>query len=200
MAILSRRPTGLRRVLLHTLIPLSLYLSPAAYAAEAQASASETLEYGVKAAYLLNFSRYVQWPTAAFTVANAPIRICVLGEDPFGATLPRTVARQTTQGRGIESLQVSTPENAIASYCQVLYIGSDQRRARHWQDQLRGHPIVTVGEGDDFLEEGGMIGFVLIDETIRFAISLPALHAGGLQISSRVLSLATRVIPDPGRS
>jgi hypothetical protein len=198
MAILSCRRPG-RRILLHPLVPLALLLVHPPSSAAAQAETPRALEYRVKAAYLLNFSRYVAWPPGTFAGPVAPIRLCVLGQDPFGTTLEQTVADQRTQGREVQSLRVDTPERAVSADCQVLYVGRDHRGPRGWQEQLRGTPIITVGEGEGFLYEGGMIGFVLSEETVRFAVSLPALHAAGLQISSRVLNLATRVIPDSGR-
>lgn len=195
MAVLSRPRVSSWLVLFQTLVPLFSYLARA-HAANAQSSPSQELEYRVKAAYLLNFSRYVEWPAAAFRNPEAPILICVLGEDPFGPTLARTVARQRTQGREVQSLHLQTVDGVLPAGCQVLYVGADHRRSHDWQSLLRDHPVVTVGEGEEFLAEGGMIGYVLLEETVRFAVSLPAVHGSGLRISSRVLSLATRVIQD----
>jgi hypothetical protein len=196
MAVLTHGLLWPRRLVLQVLTPLVCFVAVPSLRAEAQ-TLQPGLEYRVKAAYLLNFSRYVEWPSQTFPTPSAPIRICVLGEDPFGATLSQTVARQRTQGRDVQSVQVPSPEAVISVGCQVLYIAAEQRPSRHWQSVLRGHPIVTVSEGEDFLDEGGMIGFVLIEESVRFAVSLPAVHGAGLQISSRVLSLATRVLQDP---
>ena len=200
MAILSgHRSPRLPRLLAPTLSALLLRVVLAGGSALAQSDVSGPLEYQVKAAYLLNFTRYIEWPEAAFAGSGTPIRICVLGQDPFGSILDQTVADQRTQGRQVMSYHLARSGQVAAQGCHVLYIGRDIRRAASWRDPVLGRPVVTVGEGEDFLEEGGMIGFVLSDETVRFAVSLPATHAAGLAISSRVLNLATRVVPDrPG--
>jgi len=167
--------------------------------AAAQAPPGDELEFRVKAAYLLNFSRYVTWPSDAFSRVDAPVRICVLGQDPFGAALNEVLANQRIQGREVQPLRVETPERAVSAGCRVVYVGQDHRRTRSWDTPLRDQPIVTVGEGEEFLDEGGMLGFVLREETVRFAANLRAIHAARLEISSRVLRLATRVIPERGR-
>jgi hypothetical protein len=164
----------------------------------AQTAAGDELEFRVKAAYLLNFSRYVTWPADAFSGPAAPLRICVLGENPFGGALAEVLGNQQVQGREVQSLQVETVERAVAGGCRVMYVGQDHRRSRSWQTPLRGLPIVTVGEGEAFLGEGGMLGFVLQEESVRFAANLGAIHAARLEISSRVLRLATHVVADRG--
>jgi hypothetical protein len=197
MAILrGKRPALPFAVSWHFAIVHCLMLS--GRAAAAQAAPGDDLEFRVKAAYLLNFSRYVTWPPDAFGRIDAPVRICVLGQDPFHGALDEVLANQRTQGREVQPLRVETPEEAVGMSCRVVYVGPDHRRSRSWERPLRDQPIVTVGEGEGFLDEGGMLGFVIRQETVRFAANLRAIHAARLEISSRVLRLATRVIPDRG--
>jgi hypothetical protein len=159
-------------------------------------SAGTSLEYQVKAAYLLNFTRYVDWPPSALGPSDAPLVICVLGADPFGAALDETVAGRRSRGREVRLQRVERPEAAAG--CHVAFIGRGVTDADRWLAPLRGHPILTVGEDDRFLAEGGVVRFVTVQETIRFEVNLDAGRAADLAISSRVLSLATRVTHGAG--
>ncbi|HET8622602.1 MAG TPA: YfiR family protein [Gemmatimonadales bacterium] len=154
------------------------------------------LEYRVKAAYLLNFARYVQWPPSAFADPDSPINVCVLGRDPFGRVL-----EETFEGRHVNTrpFRVLRPVRPAAELCHVAFVGESTAAVREaWLGVLRDEATLTVGEGSDFARQGGMIGFVPIEETVRFEINVEAVEAGGLQISSRVLALATRIYPERG--
>jgi hypothetical protein len=84
-----------------------------------------------------------------------------------------------------------------AADCQVAYLGrgADRRRVL---PAWRGRPVLVVGDGDGFAADGGTVGFVIVDGTVRFEVNLAAARADGLQISSRVLALATRVYGEEG--
>lgn len=157
-------------------------------------------EYEVKAAYLLNFSRYTAWPAAALppSDSSADVVICVLGRDPFGAMLDRTVAEHRVLGRRV---QVRRPGNpAQARRCHVAFIGGDLRsEVEPWLVSLRDSPVLTVGEGSAFARAGGAIAFVRTGQTVRFEANLNALRQAGVQLSSRVLALATRVYGEAAR-
>jgi len=142
------------------------------------------LEYQVKAAYLFNFTRFVDWPPGAFSGAG-PITICVAEMNPFGPVLASTLVGETAAGRPLASRVV---RNA-ASACHVLFIPRGVPAAAH----LRGiamQPVLTVGESPDFLRQGGMINFVLEEGRVRFEINREAASRSRLTISARLLQLA----------
>jgi hypothetical protein len=155
-------------------------------------SRGRSLEYQVKAAYLLNFTRYVEWPAQVFDGPDAPLRICVLGRDPFGSVLDATVQGRTTHGRRITVRRIHTAGETAG--CQLVFVSRETwRTQRELPASLRRHGVLTVGESDDFAQEGGVIGFVIQNETVRFVVNADARDRAGLRISSRMLSLAAAV-------
>lgn len=149
-------------------------------------------EYEVKAAYLLNFTRYVEWPAEAFASAGAPVVIGVLGQDPFGPVLEQTLARRTIQGRRIE-LRVLDGV-ADAEGCHAVFVSWEEYRHDPGLIERLSRPgLLTVGERDEFVQRGGVLSFVLVGQTVRFAVNLGAGERAGLRISSRLLALATAV-------
>ena len=151
-----------------------------------------SLEYQVKAAYLLNFTRYVDWPTGAFEAPGVPMTICVLGRDPFGSVLDATVRGKVTQGRPLSVRRIQTARGASA--CHLVFVSQETWRNRgELLDSLRTKGLLTVGESDQFAQQGGVIGFVIQDETVRFVVNADARDQAGLRISSRMLSLAAAV-------
>jgi hypothetical protein len=154
------------------------------------------LEYQVKAAYLLNFTRYVDWPPSVFADTDAPLTLCVVGRDPFGEVLERTIAGRHTAGR---PLRILRPDRPAGDVCHVTFFGETTPPTREaWIAALEHEPTLTVGDGGDFARSGGMIGFVIRGETVRFEINVEAVRSAGLQISSRVLTLATRLYEREG--
>ena len=152
-------------------------------------------EQEVKAAYLFNFTRYVDWPANAFDAPDAPVNLCVLGEGDFGEVVRQTVAGQRSRGRIVRVLEPDEPSQAAD--CHVAFLPSRPREARSWLQALRRSATLTVGDGPVLLQRGGMIAFVTVNQTLRFEIDATAVRRAGLQISSRVLALATRVTEEP---
>jgi len=151
------------------------------------------LEAKVKAAYLLNFTRYVEWPKTAFSNGTAPVVIAVLGEDPLGEVLDSTVRGRTSSGRPIVVRRLGKPEEA--SSCHLVFIsGEEEVHLGEYLRPLARLPVLTVGESEEFFEQGGGIRFVLIDGSVRFQVNLRATQEAGLRISSRMLALATDVV------
>ena len=158
----------------------------------AAAQSARAPEYQVKAAFLYNFAKFVEWPARAFPGSSAPFRICVLGRDPFGDTLTNVVQGKSISGHAILSLQVQSP--AEARSCHVLFLSqSDPETLKQGLDRLRGLPILTVGESADFLALGGMINFVLEEDRVRFEINLEAAERHRLKLSSKLLAVARLV-------
>lgn len=151
-----------------------------------------SLEYQVKAAYLLNFTRYVEWPPQALGAPDDPVSICVLGRDPFGSVLDATVRGRTAYGRPLAVRRIRAPSEAAG--CHLVFISRETWGAqRELPRSLRSPGMLTVGESDDFAQEGGIIGFVIQNETVRFVVNAEARDRAGLRISSRMLSLAAAV-------
>jgi len=151
---------------------------------------SVSLEYKVKAAFLLNFARFVEWPPSAFPDASAPIVICIVGEDPFGEQLTRMVADEKVEGRRIE---VQHPGGDAAGNCHILYISrSDQEELSTLFSNPR-QGVLLVGEGEQFVHRGGAIGFVTENRRVRFDVNMKAASEAGLRFSSKLLMVARSV-------
>ena len=149
-------------------------------------------EYEAKAAILLNFVRFTDWPPEAFTSAEAPFVIGVVGKDPFGATLDRTFSGKSVKGRSFVVKRLTTDQNLKA--CHVLFVSpSEKRRQRDLLDKLRGASVLTVGDTYDFRDHSGVVQFVPRDKSVGFNINLNAAKAGRLHISSNVLRQADGV-------
>jgi hypothetical protein len=149
--------------------------------------AEEPLEYQVKAAYLLNFTKFVEWPASAFAASNSPIAICILGDDPFGSALDQMVAGEVVNGRGIVIRKMKS-EPALKT-CQMLFVSLSEKDPHRLLPGL-GPGVLTVGEGENFIREGGMIGFVMENRHVRFGINQAAAEAAGLKVSSKLLNVA----------
>lgn len=153
-------------------------------------------EYNAKAGYLLRFTRYVEWPAEMFANPTAPLVIGVLGVNPFGDALDRTVRGLKSQGRPIEVRYVQTAEEAAR--CQVVFIARQQERDESvWLRALHGKPVLTLTESEQGIAEGAVLSFVLEKELtgikVRFDASLPAAHAARLQLGADMLRFARKV-------
>jgi hypothetical protein len=149
----------------------------------------QPLEYQVKAAFLLNFTKFIDWPGTETPDRDSPFGICILGDDPFGPVLDQIVEGETVQGRKLAVQRVMRPAPAS---CQVLFISRTEKDVAGVLAGLSG-PVLTVGEEAGFLREGGMIGFVIDNHRVRFSINLAAADKAGLKISSKLLNVARSV-------
>jgi hypothetical protein len=146
-------------------------------------------EYQVKGAFLLNFTKFVDWPPQVFKGPGDPIAICILGENPFGPRLERAARETVAANRTVSVRQVSDGQQA--SQCQIVFMGaSERKRSRAWLEALRGKSVLTVGESDAFLDSGGVVNFKVEGERVRIEISTAAAGRAGLHISAKLLSLA----------
>lgn len=148
------------------------------------------LEYQVKAAFLLNFTKFVEWPAAAFAGERAPLAICILGEDPFGNTLSEMVKGERVNGHEIVINRIRSAPDPKA--CQVLFVARLEREAARILAGL-GPGVLTVGEGEKFLQDGGIVAFVIQDRRVRFDINQSAAGKAQLTISSRLMNVARSV-------
>ena len=156
--------------------------------AQAQPQASATVE-DVKAAYLYNFAKFVQWPAAP----QQAFRVCILGNSGLQSNLEATVNGETLQGRPIEVKRTTSIADA-ASSCNMIYIAQTERgRLSEILRALAGKGILTVSDIPDFVNKGGMIGFVREDNRVRFAANQAAAQSAGLTLSSELLKVAVSV-------
>jgi hypothetical protein len=178
------------RVWFRGLLVAGVLSLPFSSRAQGQTEAA-SLEYQVKAAYLLNFTRYVEWPGRTLP-PDTPLEICVLGDDPFGSALDQAIRGRRTQGREIAIRRIQSEQNAQA--CHLVFLTDESwGRRRDAVGSLTRRGILTVGDSDQFVRSGGVIGFVISNETVRFSINLSAMERSGLKISSRMLSLALQL-------
>jgi hypothetical protein len=151
----------------------------------------------VKAAYLLNFTKFVTWPAGAFQDDRSPIVVCIVGSDPFGPILDQTIKDKKVSGREIKIQRLPWRAGGGVSamkQCHVLYV------SRSLGDEtgdlivaLARMPVLLIGEGAEFAKQGGALGFILEEGKIVFWANKKATDAAGLQLSSQLLKLARPV-------
>lgn len=157
--------------------------------------AQTTDEYHVKAAFIYNFAKFVEWPPQAFKGRADPITICILGKDPFGDALTQAVNGKAIEGKPFFVREI--PDAQHAAGCHILFIvGSERKRLRSILDALRGAAVLTVGETDGFASEGGIINFKIDAGRVRLQINIDAAEHARLSISSKLLSLSEIVRND----
>jgi hypothetical protein len=158
------------------------------------ATAQSASEYQVKAAFLFNFAKFVEWPADAFTSADAPLQICVLGQDPFGNDFGG-IGNKTVSGHRLEVIHPSGVPQAKA--CQIIFVASSERqKVREILYNLSGASILTVGDTLGFAKMGGMINFVLEEDRVRFEINVKASERAHLKLSARLLTVAKLIVTD----
>jgi hypothetical protein len=153
-------------------------------------------EHEVKAAFLYSFAKYVQWPDGALGGQDEPFIIGVLGEDPFGRVLDETVAGKSVLGHPVALTRFVRLEDAVRAH--ILFVGaSEEPELSRVLRTLRGRPVLSAGETDEFAERGGIVGFKTSEKKVRFDINLGRAEESRLKISSQLLKLATIVPARP---
>ena len=151
-------------------------------------------EYEVKAAFLVNFAHFVEWPPGSFGAANDPFVFGVYGKDLFGAALDQAVLGKKIDGRPAVILRTSVVSDLRS--CQVVFLpASEMRHMRELSAALDGFSVLLVGETRGFAESGGVINFVLENERVVFEINPSAAARVHLKVSSKLLQLAVIVGP-----
>jgi hypothetical protein len=185
----------------------------------------EQMEYEVKAAFIYNFMKFIQWPgdkeiKTGKNDTPEPITIAILGNNPFNAAF-QYMLDKNIQGRPIRLMPIESFENfrssypsmqsALAAYkqtylsrlrqCHLLFICDSERNALpELLEMTTGHVLVTVSDAADFAAEKGMIGFVKENNKVRFEVNLDAAQAENIKISSQLLGLAKRVYKKEGKN
>jgi hypothetical protein len=157
------------------------------------AAAEEPSEYEVKAAFLFNFSKFVEWPEGTFAGAADRITICVIGQDPFGTLLEDAVRDKTVNGREI-AVQKTASASRVTG-CHIVFVASsEQGRLDEILGRLADRPLLTVSDAESAAERGAIIGLTLADKRVRFEVNLNAARRAKLKLSSQLLKVAVRLI------
>ena len=194
MSVLTARARSRAAIALAGSILLSC-LAGASFAANAPTVAQE---YDLKAAFLFNFARYVEWPAEAFATSATPITIGILGEDPFGPSLDEIVANEDVRSRKLIVRRFATIDQVES--CHILFVSASQ--AGHMDQiaaKLGNRSVLTVGDVSGFTSRFGMIGFEMARNRVRLRINLAAARAAKLTISSMLLRQAKIMKPENGR-
>jgi hypothetical protein len=177
----------LRRVGALVAATLGAFAFPAAAGEALQASG----EAAVKAAFLYNFTRFVEWPERALA-GSASFDVCTLADGEFRQALRETLANEQVRGRPMRVVELAPGDDP--SRCHIVYFGPRHGELSGRQlPALRQIPVLTVGEGPVFVKQGGMIGFLLENNRVRFDVSKRAADAAGLVVSSKLLRVAREV-------
>jgi YfiR/HmsC-like len=177
---------GTRTLVETTVLILGLIFAPAL---RDFAHGSGPSEYQIKAAFLYNFAKFVNWPPRAFGSPTSPIIIGVLGKNVFGDDLEDTIRDKTVNNRPFQFKEFRSVQ--AATNCEILFISpSEKSQLPKILKGLLGTSVLTVGETDHFTEAGGMINFVIENDEVHFQINNEAAREAGLTISSKLLRLA----------
>ena len=151
-------------------------------------------EYQVKAAFLYNFARFVEWPTNAFPDDRAPILLGIVGDDPFGGALEQLVKGKTINGRELVLKRVARQQD-LREFHMLFVCSSEVRYLPQILESLKGKCVLTVGETKGFAQTGGVINFTLEENKVHFEINVDTAERSRLKISSKLLALA-KVVKD----
>jgi hypothetical protein len=152
-------------------------------------------ESSVKAAYLFNFGKFVRFTPPEAAKDRQNFNICIVGSDPFGRTLDELTANERLDDKPVRIVRLkSTVE---ARDCAIAFISaSEGGRVGSDLEFFRGQKVLTVSDSRDFLQHGGMIQFVTVDNHVRFAVNLDATRDAQLSLSSELLRVAISVNGD----
>jgi len=178
-------------------LSLALFLTTASgLPPRVKAESNGTSEYDVKAAFLFHFAQFVEWPAEAFKDADSPLTYCTIGEDAFRGSLDESVKGKRIGNHELRVRHLKERERIDG--CHVLFLSTVQRGLQaELLASANGHPVLTVGETEHFVQQGGIIGFCLEDKKIRFEINLAPAGRAQLKISAKLLALAKTVLGNP---
>lgn len=164
------------------------------------AAAAQTIEsapeHDIKAAYLYDFAAYIEWPESSFDETGGPLMIGIFGDHRIAGGLESISAERQVGGRPVRVRRIR-PGDPLAGL-HMLFVADEQIDALPTLiDEARAQSVVVVTESGGALRRGSVINFLIVDERVRFEISLEAADASGLTVSSRLLAVAERVLPGP---
>lgn len=149
-------------------------------------------EYELKAGFLYNFAKYVEWPASAFEKAETPIVIGIVGTDPFGTVLEKTLKDRTAQDRKFTLTRFKDARDSLS--CHLLFVPKAEKpRLADIFKRVEGRSTLTVGEDVGFAKAGGMVNILIEEGRPRLEINTEASDRAKLTIQARLLKLATIV-------
>jgi hypothetical protein len=150
-------------------------------------------EYEVKAAFLYNFTKFVDWPNLPKSDAFS---ICILGDDPFSGSLDQLVKTKTAYNRQIQIRKIKEP--AEARQCQIVFVRREEdAKAAKLVEAVRGAQVLTVSDSGRFTKIGGMIGLSMREGHVSVGVNLARVENAGLKISAKLMSLAKNEVEEP---
>lgn len=194
----------------YNLIVLALVLFMAAITPKAWAASTTSSEYQIKAAFLYNFIKFVDWPEEKLHDGNEPIIIGIIGKNPFGNAF-EPLKNKSAKGeiviikhfKGLEELEKSKekPEqheqlDAIRESHLLFICRSEKKKFTEIINMVEGYSVLTIADDEGFLESGGIINFVMEENKVRFEISAAAAKRAKLKIRSQLLRLAKRIVKE----
>jgi hypothetical protein len=188
-SVVTATATSLGRIL-RLIVFAACSLLCAGMVARAQ---SQTLsESQIKAGFLFNFTKFVEWPPEAFADSGAPIELGVLGDNPVTELLIETAAGKTVNGRTVMVHRFK--EGQDPRICHILFVSSSQENhVSQILERVKGLPILTVSETNGFAQSGGMINFFVEGNKVRLEINLDTAMRARLKISAKVIAVARLV-------
>lgn len=164
----------------------------AAIPAPVSAQTPAPREYQIKAVFIFNFIQFVIWPPESFESPDSPIRIGILGQDPFGGALDEAVRGETIRNHPLIIKRSDRADDLLD--CHLVFIArSEERRLGSILARLNTRPVLTVSDSDDFTRHGGIIGFYTENRKVRFEINVGTAQQADLKLSSQLLSLGRLV-------
>lgn len=186
---INHRKAPLRRLTGHVLprVLLGLLLVSIGSVTGVKVAAQAPNEYRVKAAFILNFARFIEWPGDAYSDGSSLV-VGIIGDDPFGGALDQ-LNGTSVNGRRITIRRLRLGDNLRA--CQILFVSSSERsRLGKILESIRGASVLTIGELPQFIQAGGILKFVIQDDKVRFEINAGTASQARLRVSSKLLALS----------
>lgn len=195
-------------------VVLALALFAGAITAEVRADSAPSREYQVKAAFIYNFIKFVDWPKEKAADSNEPIIIGIIGKSPFGNAFETVKGKKIKNKKlaikqypGLERYKAKHKDEYKDEYkdkyqdalkkCHILFIcSSEKNHLKEIINFIKDSSVLTIGEMDGFLEGGGIIKFMMEEEKVRFEINTTAAKRAKLKIRSQLLRLAKRVVEE----
>lgn len=152
-------------------------------------------EYQIKAVFLEQFTRFIEWPdSSGISDSSTPFIVSVIGKNPFGSILEQTYAQQMIKNKIVKILYITSPDEI--NDCHLLFISSSNKTILpEILSRTRGKPILTVSDTNGFAENGVIINFYLSSSKLKFEINEQAVHESGLVMSYMLLNLAKIIKP-----
>jgi uncharacterized protein DUF4154 len=180
----------LKNILFRSLFLLIVYC-----ACSFSAQPASTREYQIKAAFIFNFTQFVEWPPQCFPAEKSPAIIGILGTDPFGKYLEETVSGESINNHPLLIKHFNTVDEI--TNCHVLFIGmTDKNKIKPIIEKLKGKNVLTISEANGFPKLGGMIRIYTKSDKINIQINLEATKGEDLVVSSKLLKIAEIVKTD----